>query len=145
MVYKIMEDIDQKLTKRGLKPTAMRQLVLEKLLTVNHAIALGDLEIELGRADKSTIYRTLKTFEKALLIHSIEDGSGKTKYAICPDYCDCTISELHSHFYCHSCSYTFCLPSSPIPNISVPVGFKVDQANFIVKGICASCRNAVIA
>jgi len=135
-----MNEIEQKLDKRGLKPTAMRQLVLEVLLSTTHALSLGDLEHTLVKADKSTIYRTLKSFENALLIHSIDDGSGKTKYAICPDYCDCTISELHSHFYCHSCTYTFCLPSSPIPSISIPKGFTIDQANFIVKGICDSCH-----
>jgi len=73
-----MEDVLSKLEHRGLKPTAMRKLVLEKLMSVNHALSLGDLEISLDRADKSTIYRTLKTFEGSLLVHSIEDGSGKT-------------------------------------------------------------------
>jgi len=135
-----MEAVDRKLEARGLKSTPMRQLVLEQLMNATHAIALGDLEQLLSRADKSTIYRTLKTFEGALLVHSIEDGSGKTKYAICPDYCDCTIAELHSHFYCTSCTYTYCLPTS-IPSVSVPVGFVVEQADFIVKGICDSCSS----
>lgn len=141
-----MEEIDRKLENRGLKPTAMRQLVLERLMSTKHAISLGDLELELDRSDKSTIYRTLKTFETAQLVHSIEDGTGKTKYALCPDYCNCTIADLHSHFYCHSCSSTFCLPSSPIPNVLVPGGFKIDQANFIIKGMCAQCNDlSVIA
>ena len=135
-----MIEIEQKLLNRGLKPTAMRILVLEKLISSQYAISLGGLEELLIRSDKSTIYRTLKTFESALLVHSVEDGSGKTKYAICPDYCECNISELHAHFYCQSCTHTYCLPSVPVPSVTIPIGFTANLANLIVKGVCNNCN-----
>ncbi len=74
--------IDKKLTEKNIKPTAMRQLVLQVLIEQNTAISLPELEQKFEKADKATLYRTLKTFQKHQLIHSIEDGSGSLRYAL---------------------------------------------------------------
>ena len=68
---------------RKIKPTAVRLLVLRQLMEIDKAVSLKDLEQILVHSDKSTIFRTLKTFEQQRLIHSIADGSGVTKYALC--------------------------------------------------------------
>ena len=68
---------------RKIKPTAARLLVLRELMEIDKAVSLKDLEQILVHSDKSTIFRTLKTFEQQKLIHSIADGSGVTKYALC--------------------------------------------------------------
>mgnify|MGYP000093944943 CR=1 FL=1 len=41
-----------------------------------------------------------KTSLENKLIHSIEDGSGMVKYAVCADGCNCDPIDLHYHFYC---------------------------------------------
>jgi len=48
--------------------------------------------------DRSSIFRTLKTFEENKVIHSIEDGSGMTKYAVCAEGCNCDPKDLHLSF-----------------------------------------------
>jgi Fur family ferric uptake transcriptional regulator len=75
--------MENKLIKRDIKPTAMRELVLKVLTNQNSAISLSELEHKFEKADRITLYRTLKTFEVNKLMHSIEDGTGSSKYALC--------------------------------------------------------------
>ena len=79
------ENLENKLEDRKIKPTTMRLLVLRKLVESGAAISLSDLDAKFEQADKATLYRTLKTFEDKKLIHSIEDGTGSVKYALCEE------------------------------------------------------------
>ncbi|MFA5668700.1 MAG: hypothetical protein WC967_05605, partial [Balneolaceae bacterium] len=56
------KEIDNKLVSRNIKPTAMRELVLQVLIEQKTAISLSELEQKFEQADKVTLYRTLKTF-----------------------------------------------------------------------------------
>ncbi|HBG69921.1 MAG: Fur family transcriptional regulator [Bacteroidetes bacterium GWF2_43_63] len=129
-----------KLSNRNIKPTAMRELVLKVLADQKAAISLADLENKFEKADRSTLYRTLKTFEEYKLIHSINDGSGSVKYALCQDTCECLPEDLHAHFLCSKCNQTFCLHDFAIPEIKLPSQFKLKDVNIILKGICANCK-----
>ncbi|NOZ35496.1 MAG: transcriptional repressor [Chlorobi bacterium] len=134
------KDTDKKLKSRNIKPTAMRELVLKVLTEQKTAISLPELEDKFVYADKSTLYRTLKTFEDKKLIHSIDDGSGAIRYAVCQDTCECNPDDLHVHFYCTSCKQTFCLNEISVPEINLPSGFSLKSVNMVVKGICINCR-----
>lgn len=132
--------IDKKLQKRNIKPTAMRELVLEVFTEEKTAISLPELEQKFEKADKATLYRTLKTFEERKLIHSIDDGSGPVKYALCLEECCCSIEDLHVHFHCTKCNKTFCLLEIPVPAISLPKDFSLESVNMVVQGICSNCN-----
>ncbi len=134
------KEIDKKLHSRNIKPTAMRELVLKVLTEQKTAISLPELEEKFTYAEKSTLYRTLKTFEDKKLIHSIDDGSGAIRYAVCRDTCECNPEDLHVHFYCTSCKQTFCLNKIPVPEINLPSGFTLESVNMVVKGICVNCK-----
>lgn len=137
-------DIENKLKGKDINPTAMRLLVLEFLTKQNAAISLNDLEKGMAPSDRITLYRTLKTFEEKGLVHSIEDGSGATKYALCEEDCDGeNHHDLHVHFYCNTCKETFCLPNTQIPDISLPVNFLRQEMNLIIKGICDQCNPSI--
>jgi len=133
-------EIDNKLLSRNIKPTAMRQLVLQILMEQETAISLPELEQEFEKADKVTLYRTLKTFKEKQLIHSIEDGTGSLRYALCDDSCSCEPEDLHLHFFCNKCGKTYCIKDSPIPKPDLPNGFEFSSANFVINGICANCK-----
>lgn len=135
-----MKNSDDKLTSRNIKPTAMRELVLDILTVQTAAISLSDLEQNFHKSDKVTLYRTLKTFEEKKLIHSIDDGTGAVKYALCKETCQCHPEELHVHFYCLKCQHTFCLTDIPIPSINLPVNFSIENVNMVVKGVCSNCK-----
>lgn len=55
---------DKLLKSRNIKPTAMRELVLDVLSRQKAAIGLPELEAHFEKADRTTLYRTLKTFEE---------------------------------------------------------------------------------
>lgn len=130
---------DESLVKRHIKPTAMRQLVLKVLTNQETAISLTELETKFEKADKATLYRTLKTFELNKLIHSIDDGTGSVKYALCKDSCECHPEDLHVHFLCNQCGQTYCLTEIAIPEINLPTRFQLESVNMVVKGVCSNC------
>ena len=72
-----------RLEKQRIKPTAIRLLVLDAISNKEEIISLLDLEAELGTIDKSTLFRTLTLFQKHLIVHTIDDGSGSLKYSVC--------------------------------------------------------------
>lgn len=135
-----MEDVCiDKLNRRGIKPTAMRVLILRTMMSISRAVSLSDLEEELDTVDKSTIFRTITLFHSHHLIHCIDDGSGALKYAVCSDDCDCSVSDLHSHFYCERCHRTFCFEKIRVPVVNLPAGFSVTSVNYVLKGVCPAC------
>ncbi len=116
----------------------MRLLVLQQLVESEAALSLTDLEGKFHRADKATLYRTLKTFEEKKLIHSIE-GKGSVKYALCEEGCECAPQDQHVHFNCEKCAETFCFTQTKVPSLKIPNGFKAKSANMVYHGICANC------
>lgn len=105
------------------------------------ALSLSDLEEKFEKADKVTLYRTLKTFEKNKLIHSINDGSGVLKYAICNEEHEYDSEKLHVHFLCTSCNQIYCLDDVLTPQIKLPNQFELESINIIVKGVCSTCKS----
>ncbi|MCI5055488.1 MAG: transcriptional repressor [Flavobacteriales bacterium] len=132
--------IQDKLIKNKIKPTAMRLLVLQQLMLRTSAVGLTELENSFEKADRTTLYRTLKTFEKNKLIHSIDDGTGITKYALCLEGCKCSPEDLHVHFHCNNCKETFCVTQTRIPTVKLPVNFQLSEINMVIKGTCGNCR-----
>ena len=91
--------LDKILHNRNIKPTSMKMLVLKQLVVNKSALSLKDLEEKFERADKATLYRTLKTFEDKKLIHSIDDGTGAVKYALCEEGCECASLKINMYIF----------------------------------------------
>lgn len=117
----------------------MRLLTLDFLLKQKSAVSITEIENGLESCDRITLYRTLKTFEKKGLIHSIEDRK-VIRYALCSEDCsEERHADAHVHFYCTSCGKTICLPKVKIPEISLPEGFHPGELNLVAKGRCNQC------
>lgn len=136
----MINEIDEILKHRKIKPTAMRILVLKELLSKNKAINLYELENNFDKVERTTLYRTLNTFVDYNLIHKIDDGTGSVKYALCDDDCNCKLDDLHVHFLCVKCEKTYCLKDIPIPIVQLPDNMTFETANYVIKGICEKCR-----
>lgn len=131
-----------RLERRGVRPTANRVLVLEAILSASQAVSLADIEAILGTVDRSSVFRTLCLFVKHHLVHAIDDGSGSVKYEACDGRGDCSVSDMHTHFYCEVCHRTFCLKTIGVPVVDLPAGFVTHSINYIVKGVCDKCSAA---
>lgn len=135
-----MAVLEQILENNNVRPTAMRLLVLQFLLSKKVTVSLVNIEEYFDNSERTTLYRTLKTFVESGIVHQIDDGTGITKYAICEEHCNCEIdTDLHLHFHCTNCNETVCLTEHKIPHINLPEGFKAENVNLVVKGICDKC------
>ncbi|SDL27308.1 Fur family transcriptional regulator, ferric uptake regulator [Kriegella aquimaris] len=138
--YKQMGKIEETLEVKSVRPTAMRILIYKFMANEKIAVALTDIENAFAKADRTTLYRTIKTFEENGIVHQIDDGTGIAKYALCEEGCNCLIDQdLHLHFHCSNCDQTICLPKHKIPQFKVPDGFVPENVNLVVKGICDKC------
>lgn len=136
-------EVIELLQQRSVQATPMRMLVLEEFLKSRIAKSLQDLQQLLPHSDRITIYRTLKTFEKHGIIHSVDDGTGIQRYASCTDECDeQEHRDIHPHFHCVVCEDTICLDATRPPQIALPQGFEMQQIALRIDGICPKCRAA---
>ena len=89
----------------NLKATKSRLDVLELFYTNKHALSYADIDAYLlGKEDKATVYRTLKSFSEKGLIHEVFDGDKTTKYALCGSECGTSKHhDYHAHFKCTIC------------------------------------------
>lgn len=133
------ETFENTLEKNNIKPTVMRLLVLESLNRQENAVSISDIEADFEKVDRITLYRTLKTFEEHKLIHSIDDGTGVPKYALCEQGCECKPQDLHLHFHCNHCKRTYCLTELHIPEFKLPRKFIANEINMVVRGLCDRC------
>jgi Fur family ferric uptake transcriptional regulator len=133
-------EIDIKLLNKNIKPTTMRQLVLDVLLKGQKAMSLYEIEKQFENVDRSTIFRTLKTFQDNCIIHKIDDGTGAIRYALCDEGCTCNPDDLHIHFLCNKCGQTTCLKDLPVPKPELPDDYNFESANFVIKGTCPNCK-----
>ena len=118
----------------------MRMLIYKFLAENKFAVALTDIENHFAQSDRTTLYRTIKTFEEKGVVHQIDDGTGTSKYALCEEGCNCDFeTDLHLHFHCNICDQTTCLTDHKIPQINIPEGFIAEDANLVLKGICDKC------
>ena len=135
-----MNEIEKLLNAKNVRPTAMRTLIYKYMAEKEVAVALTDIENAFAKADRTTLYRTLKTFEEKGVVHQIDDGTGIQKYALCEPGCNCDLDrDLHLHFHCNNCNETVCLTEHRIPNIILPEGYIAEDANLVLKGICDKC------
>lgn len=134
-----------RLEHRGIRPTAMRLLILRHMDRGDQTVSLPELERILPTVDKSTISRTLSLFLLHRLIHAVDDGTGSLKYAPCADDCDCSVEDEHTHFCCEQCHRTFCLKQIAVPVVALPEGFTLQSVNYVLKGLCPECSERMAA
>ena len=136
------KEITNLLNAKKIQITAIRILVLQYFLSQNKAINLSGLEAKFHFSERTTLYRTLKTFTEKGLLHQINDGTASAKYALCDASCTAhNHTDIHPHFYCEKCKNTTCLNTITIPKIEVKNTFKVNNTEIILKGICNVCNS----
>jgi Fur family ferric uptake transcriptional regulator len=131
------ESYKQLLEQKGLKKTKVRIALLQHFMSIEYAQSYNDLQAVLvNEVDKSTLYRSLASFEQAGIIHSINDHSGLTKYAFGQPPSQ---GNEHAHFVCERCEMVYCMGKLAPLELNVPMGFKTNKVQTILKGVCSDC------
>ncbi len=131
-----MEQIENMLAGAGIKPTAIRIMVMREIIAYNHPFTLADMEGRLATVDKSTLFRTLTLFLERKLLHDVDNGSGSRIY------CKCECASMHTshiHFTCTLCGQTFCIKDIDTSIVPHPEGFVVKESSLVMKGLCPEC------
>lgn len=133
---------EQILKENHLSITAGRKMILDLFLQSEHALIHGDIEKQCtGVIDRMGIYRTLQSFLKKNIIHSIPTADDTIKYALSKvDLMKENNSLSHVHFVCSKCNKTLCLDTINLPQIKLPDGFKMRNCEILMKGVCADCK-----
>jgi Fur family ferric uptake transcriptional regulator len=126
----------------NLRNTNSRKAVLLFFLRNNYALSQLDIENAIGDLfDRTTIFRTLKTFLKSGLIHKVLDEGGGAKFALTQSATtECEYFNEHIHFKCRHCGLINCIANVGVPQIQLPAGYKVEKSNVLYEGTCNNCN-----
>ena len=129
------------LRRHHLRITHPREAILAMFF--DHHSALTQSEVEAALAvtiDRVTVYRTLKTFLEAGLLHRVLDDTGTPRYALCSTACSTeTHRHDHVHFKCQDCGRTRCVEEVDVPPVRLPAGYQPHEVNLLVHGVCPDC------
>lgn len=129
------------LSAKNLSVTQLRLRVLEVFGNHDSAISIEQIENELEKFDRVSLYRTLKTFREKGIIHDIMLSDGEKKMALCPDKCKEESHEHnHIHFLCKLCKAVFCVDIETPPTLGLN-GFMVDTIDIQASGFCKNCNS----
>lgn len=126
---------------KNIRDTSFRKKVLEVLLKHNKPVTIEEVEKHLGKFDRITLYRTIKTFEEKGLIHEIVIAGEPKRIALCKSTCNEEKHDHHHdhiHFFCESCKETYCIEKIEIPEIIIP-NYIIKSFDFQMKGVCENC------
>jgi len=138
-----MKEIKQLLKPYGLKLTLPRLKVVEIFLSNNTALTCAELlRLTNEVFDRVSVYRTLKAFEEAGIIHRIVGATSSPSYALShlgkpekePNH------PQHLHFSCIKCNCVYCLDDQLVPSVTLPDIYDVHSLSMTVVGICRNCN-----
>lgn len=130
-------NVEQLMAAHGVKVTANRLLIARALEEAHRPLSMMELEERLESIDKSNVFRALVAFKDAHLVHVL-DGD-PVRYELCHSHHDGPDDDLHVHFYCVKCHKTYCLENIPVPPVSAPEGYQVQEESYLLRGICPQC------
>lgn len=132
--------IAEELSKRKLRVTPSRLAVLKTFGGKKRALSFPEVEKRCGDLDRVTVFRTLKTFVDAGILHPVLDNSGCPRYALCSHACPThQHDDRHVHFKCAECGETSCLNEASVPFVRLPRGYRANKYNLLIEGVCKSC------
>ncbi len=143
---------EELLKRYGIKPTAVRLLVLRGIMGFVTPFSFEELYEYLETVDRSTVFRTVILFEKQRLLSGFNDGLGKRKYCLNQQSCGCENHDhdhhhdhnddhhFHVHVTCRVCGRTYCLPSQQIPKVEMPDDFDAESVSYVITGVCGDCK-----
>ena len=141
MLAKAVEkSVADMLRKNNLSITESRRKILSLFLQSADALTHGDIEKKAGeKFDRVTVYRTLQNFVEKGIIHTIPTADNAVLYALCKDCEEGHHHDDHVHFVCSNCGTTICLDDVVTPRMELPAGYKAENVQVVINGLCKNC------
>ncbi len=123
----------------GGRVTRQRVEVLAVLLAARRALTHHEIEARVNRGlgmDRVTIYRVLEWLTARELAHRIAGDDRVWRFSAADE----EHAQRHAHFKCNDCGEVICLDRSVTArSIPLPSGYRSQEIELTVKGICAGC------
>jgi Fur family transcriptional regulator, ferric uptake regulator len=136
---------EQALRDKGERITQPRVAVLGMLMASDHAVSHLDVAqtISLRKpVDRVTVYRVLEWLTQLGLAHRIacDDRVWRFMFNAPPKKVEHKQPHEHAHFTCNQCGQMSCLESvSTKLQFQLPKGFKSQEIDLMIRGVCAAC------
>lgn len=123
--------------KMGLRATAARVIVLDVLLSADHALSHSEIERAVETThdvvERVTLYRVLDWLVTQKLAHKVVGADRVWRFNATP-------TADHAHFNCTRCGQIYCLENlTPAVALTLPEGFSLQHADVAVQGLCPHC------
>ena len=119
---------------RGQRVTLPRLAVHRFVSSAPRHVTADDIHDELPSLSYGTIYATLDLLEDLGLVRRVSTLEGAAVYD--------SRTDAHDHAICRVCGRMFDIEHSDVPAVAAPRGFKVEQSQLQLVGVCANCRRA---
>jgi Fur family ferric uptake transcriptional regulator len=128
----------------GVKVTRGRVRVLDALRAARQPLSHAEMEALPAGAgdaaiDRVTLYRVLDSLVACGLALKAVDTRGVFRFSAAGAQRQ---HAKHVHFRCTGCGGVFCLKAEPPPPPRLPRGFRLQQVEFDLRGLCAGCSRA---
>lgn len=126
----------------NLSRTAVRDDMLNVFIRSRLPISVNELKDRMvTNCDRVTLYRNLKKFTQKGILHEVYLDKHDSKYVLPESIINPEQKYTeHLHFKCVECNMVRCLTDQKIMKVSLPSGFRMLEANFVVYGICDACN-----
>jgi Fur family transcriptional regulator, ferric uptake regulator len=125
----------------GERATPARCAVLGALLAAERALTHGEIGERMGNGNqfnRVTLYRVLEWLVQHRLAHKIAGEDRVWRFNAFPP--EEEAGHRHAHFRCNRCVSVTCLEGmSTAFALSLPAGFRSQEVELTISGICADC------
>ena len=130
------------MTRRGLRSTEQRRLIIETFFETREHITIDELLDRVRKADErigyATVYRTMKLLADGGIVHERRFGDGFTRYELADD------DAHHDHLICMECGAITEFEEPLIEQLQDRVAaryeFEVLDHKHELYGVCADCQ-----
>lgn len=139
-----VQQFNEFLSRKGLKTTSQRQVILEAFLASDSHYSTEDLYLKLRaehpRIGYATVHRTLKLFAECGIAAEHQFGDGQTRFE------PVLGEEHHDHLVCTRCGLIIEFEEPQIEKLQERVAerhqFKIENHRLELYGLCAACVSA---
>ena len=140
-VRRLRTELDAYMTRRGLRSTEQRRLIIETFFGISDHVTIDQLLERVRVADRrvgyATVYRTMKMLAEGRIVYERKFGDGFTRYELADD------DAHHDHLICLACGkiteFEEPLIEQLQERIAARYGFEVSDHKHELYGTCSDC------